>query len=52
VKKALDLQKAGQSGPNAELLAVNRTSTGLVLQLATTIVILLILIDMIWKPGA
>jgi hypothetical protein len=52
VNKALELQKAGQPGPNAELLAVNRTSTGLVLQLATTIVILLILIDMIWKPGA
>ena len=52
VKKAQELQQAGQSGPNAELLAVNRTSTGLVLQLATTFVILLILIDMIWRPGA
>ena len=52
VTKALELQKAGQSGPNAELLAVNRTSTGLAFQLATTFVILLILIDMIWKPGA
>lgn len=52
VKKAQELQQAGQSGPNAELLAVNRTSTGLTLQLATTLVILLIVIDMIWKPGA
>jgi hypothetical protein len=50
--RALELQRAGQSGPSAELLAVNRTSTGLALQLLTTLVVLLIAIDMIWKPGA
>jgi len=52
VKKAQELQTAGQTGPNAELLALNRTSRGVVLQLLTSIVVLLILIDMIWKPGA
>jgi hypothetical protein len=52
VKKAQELQRAGQSGPSAELLALNRTSRGLALQFATTVVILLLLIDMIWKPGA
>lgn len=50
--KARELREAGQSGPNAELLALNRTSTGLVLQLLWSVVVLLILIDMIWKPGA
>jgi hypothetical protein len=52
VKKAQELQTAGQTGPNAELLALNRTSRGVVLQLLASIVVLLILIDMIWKPGA
>ena len=52
VKKAQELQTAGQTGPNADLLALNRTSRGVVLQLLTSIVVLLILIDMIWKPGA
>jgi uncharacterized membrane protein len=50
--KARELREAGQSGPNAELLALNRTSAGLVLQLLWSVVVLLILIDMIWKPGA
>lgn len=52
VRKALELQKAGQIGPSAELLALNRTTTGLVLQAATSIVVLAIVVDMIWKPGA
>jgi len=51
-KKAEELQAAGQTGPNAELLAINRTSRGLLFQALTSAVILLILIDMIWKPGA
>jgi len=51
-KKALELEAAGQTGPNAELLALNQTSKGLAFQAATTVVVLLLLIDMIWKPGA
>lgn len=51
-KKALELQEAGQTGPNAELLALNRTSRGVLLHSVTSLVALLILIDMIWKPGA
>jgi uncharacterized membrane protein len=51
-KKAQELQAAGQIGPSAELLALNRTSKGLVLQFVVSIVVLLIVIDMIWKPGA
>jgi uncharacterized membrane protein len=50
--KAQELQAAGQSGPSSELLALNRTSNGVLLHAATSIVVLLIIIDMIWKPGA
>jgi uncharacterized membrane protein len=51
-RKAMELEQAGQTGANAELLALNRTSTGLLLHSLTSIAALLILIDMIWKPGA
>ena len=50
--KAVELQSAGQTGPNEELLALNRTSRGVLFQALTSLVVLLILIDMIWKPGA
>ena len=50
--KAQELEGSGQTGPSAELLALNRTSQGLVLQLLASLVLVLILVDMIWKPGA
>jgi uncharacterized membrane protein len=50
--RARELSDAGQPGPNAELLALNRTPIGLRFQLLWSLVTLLILIDMIWKPGA
>jgi uncharacterized membrane protein len=50
--KAKELQAAGQAGSNAELLALNRTSNGVVLHFLTSTVVLLILLDMIFKPGA
>jgi uncharacterized membrane protein len=52
MEKAEELRAAGQTGPNADLLAVNRTQRGLVLHAVGTLLVLLILIDMIWKPGA
>jgi uncharacterized membrane protein len=52
VKKAQELRAAGQTGPDAELLALNRTSRGVVLQALISVVVLLVLVDMIWKPGA
>jgi uncharacterized membrane protein len=52
VKKAIELQTAGQQAPNTELLALNRTQNGLVLHTLVSITVLLLLIDMIWKPGA
>jgi hypothetical protein len=51
-KKAMELQSAGQTGPSEELLAINRTSRGLLFHTLTSILVLLIIIDMIWKPGA
>jgi len=52
VKKSQELEAAGQTGASAELLAVNRTSSGLLLHTLTSVTVLLILIDMIWKPWA
>jgi hypothetical protein len=52
MNKAQELERAGQTGPNAELLALNRTHNGLVLHTIASVLLLLILIDMIWKPGA
>lgn len=51
-RKAQELEEAGQTGPSPELLAINRTSQGLLLQTLTSLVVLAIIIDMIWKPGA
>ena len=50
--KAKELEAAGQRGANAELLALNRTSTGVLMHALASVVILLILLDMIFKPGA
>jgi uncharacterized membrane protein len=50
--KALELDGAGQTGPNAELLALNRTQNGVVLHAIASAALLLLLLDMIWKPGA
>jgi uncharacterized membrane protein len=51
-RKAEELEAASQTGPSAELLAVNRTSTGLLMHTLTSIVVALVIIDMVWKPGA
>jgi hypothetical protein len=52
VERATELHAAGNTGPDTELLALNRTQRGLVLHSVTTLALLLLLIDMIWKPGA
>ncbi len=52
MRKAEELQAAGQTGPNAELLALNRTQNGVVLHAIASLLLLLIVIDMVWKPGA
>ena len=50
--RAKQLEAAGQTGPSTELLAVNRTSAGVVLHSLASLAVLLILLDMIFKPGA
>jgi hypothetical protein len=50
--KAKELDAAGQRGANAELQALNRTSNGVLMHALTSVVVLLILLDMIFKPGA
>jgi len=52
MNKAKELEAAGQTGPNAELLSLNRTTNGVLFHAATSVVVLAIVIDMIWKPGA
>jgi hypothetical protein len=51
-ERAAKLQTEGQTGPDPELLALNRTQAGLLMHSVTTLALLLLLIDMIWKPGA
>ena len=46
------LRSTGVTAGDPELLALNRTSRGLRLHTAASLFVLLILIDMIWKPGA
>jgi hypothetical protein len=50
--KARALAASGESGRSAELAALNRTSTGLALRALASAAIVLIVVDMIWKPGA
>ena len=52
VKKAQELQTGGQSGPSAELRTLNRTPRGVLMHSLASLVVLLIVIDMVWKPGA
>jgi uncharacterized membrane protein len=52
MSRAQTLQTAGESGSNAELRALNRTSKGVLLHGLGSAVALLLLVDMIWKPGA
>ena len=52
VERARALAAAGQDEPSSELAALNRTSTGLLLRALASVAIVLIVVDMIWKPGA
>ncbi len=52
VERANELVAAGQTGPDARLGELGRTSTGLALHAISTLLTVLILVDMIWKPGA
>ena len=52
VDRAKELVAAGQTGPDAQLGQLTRTQRGLLLHSVATLATLLILVDMIWKPGA
>lgn len=52
MNKAKELAAAGKTGRDEGLLALNRTQTGLTLQSLASLAILLLLLDMIFKPGA
>jgi uncharacterized membrane protein len=52
MNRAKELDAAGEDGPNDELLALNRTSAGVLLHTLASVAVLLILLDMIFKPGA
>jgi hypothetical protein len=51
-EKARELIAAGHSGPSAELVTLQRTSIGLALRVLASAAVVLIVIDMIYKPGA
>jgi uncharacterized membrane protein len=50
--RAEELKAAGQAGQPGELRALNRTSSGRLMLAISSLAIVLIAIDMIWKPGA
>ena len=50
--RAKELQAAGQTGPSAELKILGQTHRGALLHAASSLAVVLLLIDMIWKPGA
>ena len=50
--KAKELEAAGQTGPSSELSALNRTTGGVVLHALVSAGALLLVLDMIFKPGA
>jgi predicted integral membrane protein DUF2269 len=52
VRAARVLAAHGETEADAELLALNRTATGLMLRVLASLAIVLIVIDMIYKPGA
>jgi hypothetical protein len=51
-EKARALIASDQTGADVELKALNRTTTGLLLRALASAAIVLIVADMIWKPGA
>jgi hypothetical protein len=51
IGKARALVAAGEPGQNAELAALNQARTALLLRVLASAAIVLIVIDMIWKPG-
>lgn len=51
-RKARELLAAGNPGSSSELLALNRAARGLVLRVVASAATVLIVVDMVYKPGA
>ena len=52
IDRATERVASGSTGPDPELARLGRTQHGLMLHSISSLAILLILVDMIWKPGA
>jgi hypothetical protein len=52
VTRSRQLVASGRPGPSPEIAALNRSSTGLLLRAVGSLAIVLIVIDMVYKPGA
>jgi predicted integral membrane protein DUF2269 len=52
VARARALAASGESGSSGELGALNRSRRGLALRLVGSLAVVVIVVDMIWKPGA
>jgi len=52
VAKARELRSAGRVGASEELAALNRSARGLLFRALGSVAIVLIVIDMVYKPGA
>jgi hypothetical protein len=52
VARGRELVAAGQTGPDSELRRLATENRGLLTASISTVAVLLLLIDMIWKPGA
>ena len=50
--RAKELVASGSTAPDARLAELGRSQHGLMLHTVSSLAILLILVDMIWKPGA
>ncbi len=52
MKRAEELQAAGATGPEHRVACHEQDADRILLHSVTTLALLLLLIDMIWKPGA
>jgi uncharacterized membrane protein len=50
--RAEELQASGAEGQAGELRALNRSPAGLMMHTISSVAIVLVVLDMIWKPGA
>ncbi|HXF98246.1 MAG TPA: hypothetical protein VNJ46_06500 [Gaiellaceae bacterium] len=52
LEQAKELLASGHTSPSAELAALNPTAEGIRMHALSSALVVLLLVDMIWKPGA